>query len=65
MLQVLRRYACLWSMHKPAHERPKLIVVNLMWTPKDDLATLKINGIFFNDFFIQKYWNNKRKGGEL
>ena len=43
--QVLRRYACLWSMHKPVEKRPQLIVVNLMWTPKDDLASLKINGM--------------------
>ena len=45
-LQVLRRYPCLWNMQKPVKERPKLVIVNLQWTPKDDLAFLKINGKF-------------------
>ncbi|XP_005091058.1 uncharacterized protein LOC101863234 [Aplysia californica] len=43
-LKVLRRYACLWCMDMKPQNRPRLVIVNLQWTPKDDVATLKING---------------------
>ncbi|XP_024058951.1 NAD-dependent protein deacetylase sirtuin-7 isoform X3 [Terrapene carolina triunguis] len=43
-LKVLKKYPHLWCMSKPPSRRPKLYIVNLQWTPKDDLAALKLHG---------------------
>ncbi|XP_074870329.1 NAD-dependent protein deacetylase sirtuin-7 isoform X2 [Carettochelys insculpta] len=43
-LKVLKKYPRLWCMSKPPSRRPKLYIVNLQWTPKDDLAVLKLHG---------------------
>lgn len=43
-LKVLKRYHALWGMSRVKTRRPSLYIVNLQWTPKDDLAALKISG---------------------
>ncbi|XP_067673423.1 uncharacterized protein [Haliotis asinina] len=43
-LKLLKKYSCLWCMNLQVQKRPKLYIVNLQWTPKDNVATLKING---------------------
>ena len=43
--QILKKYSCLWHTHLPPQQRPDLFIVNLMWTPKDDAAVVKINGL--------------------
>ncbi|XP_045425684.1 NAD-dependent protein deacetylase sirtuin-7 isoform X1 [Lemur catta] len=43
-LKVLKKYPRLWCMTKPPSRRPKLYIVNLQWTPKDDWAALKLHG---------------------
>ncbi|XP_008574515.1 PREDICTED: NAD-dependent protein deacetylase sirtuin-7 isoform X3 [Galeopterus variegatus] len=43
-LKVLKKYPRLWCMTKPPSRRPRLYIVNLQWTPKDDWAALKLHG---------------------
>jgi len=49
-LKVLKHYKCLWP--RGIRSKVNLCIVNIQWTPKDSMATLKVNA--YCDDFMQR-----------